>query len=226
MFLVLFFLTIFVIFIIIEFAAIAFNLTGLNKEASRFQAVSLVTNTGFTTTEAELIVRHHTRRKIAYFLMITFYVSLPVLITLLIMILSTGFYLNDLLILLGFILFYFIVVRNPKTLALVEKIIKGFIIRHEIVPASSIEDLFDLKGNYKIVKTVMENHELAGKRVSDLKLNNIDITILAIERGNKLFKTVRGNDTLEIGDKLILYGNLQSIRNMFDTFKPYDEQNY
>ena len=223
MFLILFFLTIIMILIIIEFAAIAFNLTGLNKEASRFQAVSLVTNTGFTTTEAELIVRHRTRRKIAYFLMITFYVSLPVLITLLIMILSAGFNLNDLLIIAGFGLLYLLFFRNPKFLAFIETIIKNFIIKHDIVPASSIEDLFDLKGNYKIVKTIMENKELAGKKVSDLKLNNIDITILAIERGNKLFKTVRGNDTLEIGDKLILYGNLQSIRKTFDSYRPYHE---
>jgi Trk K+ transport system NAD-binding subunit len=67
----------------------------------------------------------------------------------------------------------------------------------------------------------MENSSLAGKKISDLRLNNIDITILAIERGNKLFKTVRGNDTLEIGDKLILYGNINSVKNVFDSFRPY-----
>lgn len=67
----------------------------------------------------------------------------------------------------------------------------------------------------------MENTSLAGKKISELKLNNIDITILAIERGNKLFRTVKGSDTLEIGDKLILYGNINSIKNVFDSFRPY-----
>ncbi len=221
MFLILFFLTIIVIFIIIEFATIAFNLTGLNKEASRFQAISLVTNTGFTTTEAELIVRHRVRRKIAYFLMGTFYVSLPVLITLLIMILSTGFSREELLVLIAFLIFYMFFIRNKKVMGVIEKGIKSIIIRYDIVPASSIEDLFDLKGNYKIVKTVMENSSLAGKKISEIRLNNIDITILAIERGNKLFRTVKGTDTLEIGDKLILYGNINSIKNVFDSFRPY-----
>ncbi len=221
MFLILFFLTIIVIFIIIEFATISFNLTGLNKEASRFQAISLVTNTGFTTTEAELIVRHRVRRKIAYFLMGTFYVSLPVLITLLIMILSTGFSTEEVLVLFAFLIFYIFFIRNKKVLNVIEKGIKAIIIKYDIVPASSIEDLFDLKGNYKIVKTVMENTSLAGKKISELKLNNIDITILAIERGNKLFRTVKGSDTLEIGDKLILYGNINSIKNVFDSFRPY-----
>ena len=223
MFLILFLLTLIVIFVIVEFAAIAFNLTGLNKEASKFQAISLVTNTGFTTTEAELIVRHRTRRKIAYFLMITFYVSMPVLITLLILVLSSGIELNDIFIIIGFVIFYFFFIRNKKVISFIEKFIKNFIVKYEIVPPSSIEDLFDLKGNYKIVKTIMENASLAGKKVSDLKLNNIDITILAIERGNQLFKTVRGNDTLEIGDKLILYGNINSIRKTFDSFRPYDQ---
>ena len=220
MFLLLFFVTILIIFLIVEFASIAFNLTGLNKDASHFQAISLVTNTGFTTTEAELIVRHRVRRKIAYFLMITFYVSLPLLITLLIMVLSAGVNLDDLLLTVGFIFFYAFFIRNKKVMALIERGIKAILIRYEIVPPSSIEDLFDLKGNYKIVKTIMENTELAGKQVSELKLNNINITILAIERGNNLIRTVRGNDTLEIGDKLILYGNINSIRNVFDSFRP------
>jgi len=53
----------FIIFIIAEIGTIAFKMTGLSIETARFQAISLITNTGFTTSEAELIVRDRTRKK-------------------------------------------------------------------------------------------------------------------------------------------------------------------
>jgi hypothetical protein len=54
----------------------------------------------------------------------TFYVSLPVLITLLIMILSTGFSKEELLVLMGFLIFYFFFIRNKKVMAVIEQLLK------------------------------------------------------------------------------------------------------
>jgi len=45
-------------------------LTGLSKETARFQARSIITGTGFTTDEADLIVDHPIRRRIALTLML------------------------------------------------------------------------------------------------------------------------------------------------------------
>jgi len=47
-----------------------FMLTGLSKETARFQARSMITGTGFTTDEADHIVNHPVRRRIALTLML------------------------------------------------------------------------------------------------------------------------------------------------------------
>lgn len=56
--------------IAIRIGAIAFELTGMSRSQSIFQAVSCYTLTGFTTSESEIVVSHPKRRKIALFLMI------------------------------------------------------------------------------------------------------------------------------------------------------------
>jgi uncharacterized membrane protein len=56
--------------VITRIATIALSLTGLSWEASRFQARSAVTGTGFTTSETEKVVNHPVRRKIIMMLMV------------------------------------------------------------------------------------------------------------------------------------------------------------
>jgi len=56
--------------LVARIATRAFMLTGLSKETARFQARSIITGTGFTTDEAEHIVNHPVRRRIALTLML------------------------------------------------------------------------------------------------------------------------------------------------------------
>ncbi|MEZ4474451.1 MAG: TrkA C-terminal domain-containing protein [bacterium] len=53
-----------VAYLVILAASIAFELTGLDRETARFQALSAFTNCGFTTSVSEKIVRHPVRRRI------------------------------------------------------------------------------------------------------------------------------------------------------------------
>lgn len=67
-------LTLMVIFAIsftfVRIAAVALRITGMSEGQARFQALSALTGTGFTTTEAELVVNYPVRRKIISNLMI------------------------------------------------------------------------------------------------------------------------------------------------------------
>ena len=58
---------------IITVGATAYELTGLDREAAKFQALSAFTGTGFTTRISELVVRHPTRRRITSVLIILGY---------------------------------------------------------------------------------------------------------------------------------------------------------
>lgn len=60
----------FVLFLIIymtisDIITVLFQLTGLTEEKARFQVISLLTNSGFTTAESEIIVHSKIRRTLA-----------------------------------------------------------------------------------------------------------------------------------------------------------------
>lgn len=57
-------------FTIVRISAVAMRLTGMTEAQARFQALSALTGTGFTTTEAEMIVNYPIRRKIIANLMV------------------------------------------------------------------------------------------------------------------------------------------------------------
>jgi hypothetical protein len=56
--------------VVIRVATVALVHTGMGREAARFQARSAFTGVGFTTSEAESVVTHPVRRRIAGWLMI------------------------------------------------------------------------------------------------------------------------------------------------------------
>lgn len=55
---------------VVRIAAVAMRLTGLPENIARFQCVSALTGTGFTTHEAEMIANYPVRRKIVIALMV------------------------------------------------------------------------------------------------------------------------------------------------------------
>ena len=63
--LILFALFVIVYIVISDIVTIFFRLTGLTAEKARFQVISLLTNSGYTTREAETIVSSRIRRKLA-----------------------------------------------------------------------------------------------------------------------------------------------------------------
>ena len=63
--LILFVLFIIVYIVISDIITIFFRLTGLTEEKARFQVISLLTNSGFTTRESEAIVSNKVRRHLA-----------------------------------------------------------------------------------------------------------------------------------------------------------------
>ena len=57
-------IAILVSFIVVRIGGFALQLTGIEPEIARFQALSAFSGTGFTTREAERVAGHKTRRRI------------------------------------------------------------------------------------------------------------------------------------------------------------------
>ena len=51
--------------LIIDIFTILFRMSGMTEEKAKFQVISLLTNSGYTTKESELVVSKLLRRKLA-----------------------------------------------------------------------------------------------------------------------------------------------------------------
>jgi len=108
-----------IILAIVKLGSIAFQLTGMEPKMAMFQSLSAFTNTGFTTSAAEGVVQHRTRRVIASVLIILGYIGIVGVIVTLIrsFAVESGSWLPTLrrlvFVLLGIYALYFIFTFTP-----------------------------------------------------------------------------------------------------------------
>jgi len=115
-------------FFLIRLAAVALKLTGMSEHNAKFQAVSALTGTGFTTREAEMVVNYPIRRKIIALLMIAGNLGIvSVISTLMISFVQTDANISAILIqlawMIGMIAFFFTIMLNST----VDRILCGLI---------------------------------------------------------------------------------------------------
>jgi hypothetical protein len=120
----LFFLLVYFIIItaVIEIYVVLFRLTGLKLEVSRFQVISLMTGTGFTTGESELILGHPIRRKLATFLILFGAFSLAVIISTISNFLSDDLRLNHIIYIAGAVMLVFGVLKLARVQTMLAKL--------------------------------------------------------------------------------------------------------
>ncbi|MED3575014.1 hypothetical protein ACTHO0_14260 [Cytobacillus praedii] len=105
------FIYLIIILIVIEIFVILFRLTGLKVEVSRFQVISMMTGTGFTTDESELILGHPIRRKLATFLILFGAFSLAVIISSISQFLAKDIRMTEILTIAGTVIFIFCMLK-------------------------------------------------------------------------------------------------------------------
>lgn len=69
-----FFILIIAYLVIVEIFTVLFRLTGLREDKARFQAISLMTNSGYTSKESELIMNSSIRKNLATLMMLFGYI--------------------------------------------------------------------------------------------------------------------------------------------------------
>ena len=205
-------------FFVVRLAAVALRLTGLPEQNARFQAMSALTGTGYTTTEAEMIVNYPIRRKIITWLMIFGNLGIvSVLSTLMISFVRTDADMSAILTQLGWMVgmtfVFFFIMLNP----FVDRVICGFI-------GFMLEKFTFLGGrHYKRLLqlgnqlSIGEHQFFAQESLSpdDIQLEE-GVSILAIRRRaghTELFSSNVG--LIEPGDSLILLGS----DGLHDNFK-------
>jgi len=209
---------------ILWFGSIALEATGMERSKARFQALSALTNTGFTTSEAENIVSHPRRRYIVGILIFLGSVGIALFLILLFVMLVVGIkpaipqqsaYLLVLAAIPAatFLVLYFLGVTDKLATVVVKWLKRSKYFRPEI----SITEIIYKAGEYSLARlTVGKTAPEVGSRISDTSLSKADIRVLAIEREDKVMFNPEARETVRVGDHLIYLGRTEEIKKTME----------
>ena len=206
---------VFISVMIRKVAAVALQLTGLDKPTANFQALSALTGTGFTTREAELVVNHPMRRKIISVLMITGNAGMVVVVAGLV---SSFLAVSSLWAVLWFMglavalyAIFKVATQNRIARSLSKKIEEKLRERFKL-QERAIGRVLDLGKDFGIAEiTLHEGSPSVGKTLATSDLGKKKILVLAIEREEEKILVARGNHKLRAGDNLICYGSFTEM---------------
>ncbi len=217
--LIIFIILFVLILLLIEILSIVLKLTGLELNKARFQVISILTHTGFTTRESELIVQHPTRRRIASALMIISYVAQITLITLLFNVLTQAS--QNILgtaIALSIMMLFVIVVTQSKYLSerfdkVTEKLLKNKI--KKMNSNGRIEQVLNLSPEFSIYELIVDTESfICDKTLQELQMKEHYIQILKIDRGSEMIDFPRADTRVLAGDRMIVYGKIDALTQL------------
>lgn len=202
---------------ILWFGSIALEATGMERKKARFQSLSALTNTGFTTREAEDVVGHPKRRLIASWLVFLGIAGLVFFALLILILLLFGLKLRPVsptlsilsaLPTVALLVLYWLGVRDkPGT-----KVVQWLKRSRYFNPELSSREIVHQAGDYSIARlTIGRKAPEIACRIGDSSLAKHGITILAIERGDKAFAFPGAEEAVQAGDHLLCYGKTAEI---------------
>ncbi len=208
--------------IVTRIAALALMFTGLSREAARFQARSAFSGVGFTTSEAENIVNHPVRRRIVMLLMLLGNIGVATVIATVMISFSSsadasfGYRLMMLAMLTLGLVSLWICFSSRWVERQMNKVIAWALKRFTDLEVRDYVALLQLADGYAVSEMVIDaQHWLAGGVLKQLRLADEGILVLGIHRPQDGYRGIpRANDQILSGDTLILYGNLEKIREL------------
>ncbi len=190
-------------------ASVALESTGMERTKARFQVLSAITGTGFTTSEAEAIVNHPKRRRIATWLIFIGNTGVIGLIIILLVFVRVGIraptptqIIVIVSVVLAIIMFITLGPLNILTNAIVRLMRRG---RARSYLAAG--EVFHQSGGYAVTRVAIGKKDLPdGLTVKSSGLGERGVVVLAIERGDTVMPFPEDTETLSAGDYLLCYG--------------------
>ncbi len=211
-------LILFILAAVIEVLSVALKLTGLDIQKARFQIISIITSTGFTTKESELISQHPTRRKIAQIIMLISYIGDAAIIGFVLYILQNKKdIVYSLMLILVLITIGLGILRKKWMIRRLEAFIEKQILKgmDKTKKYRTVEEVLKLNDEYGVVEIVIEEKSrLIGKTLKDATLTEKHIQVLNVDRGSHIIHFPSVNYKFKQGDKVIVYGQLKNIRKL------------
>ncbi|SDS39943.1 TrkA-C domain-containing protein [Paenibacillaceae bacterium GAS479] len=204
------------ILLVLRISTVLLVMTGLEPSQSSFQAVSMLTGAGFTTSESELILRHPVRRRIGMVLILFGAFSLAVLISVISSLLSENPHLTLMISIALMLAVVLISLRIPSVNRKVSRWITSHLPSHTEGGPMPMEELADDERNEDVVGLhIASDSALIGKKLRELLPEGEEVVPLVIKRdGEKIRRNVL-DTVLEEGDFILLYGDESIIESKF-----------
>lgn len=205
--------------LITRVATVALTLTGLSREAARFQARSALSGTGFTTSEAETVVAHPVRRRIVATLMLIGSAGLvTVIATLMLSFTNAGDTqaLHRILALVGGLTCVWVLAKSDWVDRRLSWLIAKVLGRWTDLDARDYGALLHLAEQYGVGEIlVREGDWLAARTLEELKLRDEGVVVLGLTLADGAWV---GSPTFDVqihaGERVVAYGPLERLRDL------------
>jgi K+/H+ antiporter YhaU regulatory subunit KhtT len=203
-------------FFIVRAGAIAFKMTGMSWQHAKFQALSAFSGTGFTTKEAESVVNHPQRRKIATWLMIFGNAGIVSVIATSVVAMRGGDVFRTSLTLVVVAVTIFLLLKIATRQEFMKKLtqkIEEKLSEKAKLRKVSMEEVLEQAEGYGVTRiTVDDQFCERDKTLIEAHLKERDILVLSIERGEDIFPNPKATMKIQIGDTLTCFGKLETMR--------------
>lgn len=205
--------------LITRVATVAFTLTGLSREAARFQARSALSGTGFTTSEAESVVAHPVRRRIVATLMLIGSAGLvTVIATLMLSFTGAGESqaLHRILALVGGLTGVWLLARSAWVDRRLSWLIAKILDRWTDLDARDYGALLHLAEQYAVGEILVREEDwLAARTLEELDLRDEGVVVLGLTLADGAWV---GSPTFDVrirpGERVVAYGPVAHLRDL------------
>jgi len=207
-------------FIIVRIGGFALQLTGIEPDVARFQALSAFSGTGFTTREAERVVGNKTRRRIVTILIILGNAGTVTIIATLVASFTqvTGymwFFIRLAIIVGGIFGLYQLIIRSNFGRR-IPAWLQRPVINRVLKEAPTVEEIFRMEKDWGIsLVTIKRGSKSVGQSVADITAEG-GLEILGIDRADTYLTRPDREEEITVGDRLLVYANRKSVKQILD----------
>lgn len=206
--------------IIIEIFSSIFSIEGVQIDKSKFQVISILAGTGFTTNESELMLSTKRRRKLTQILILFSYLfNITIVSTIINLFISTSNVTAEELIIgviltLTNIILLIILNKATRVRKFFDMIIRNIEIKR-MEKRKNPMSIYDRYGDKVIAEVVLIKMNNKLKNTNVMKINiEYGIQILVIKRGEEIISNLNEKINLKEGDVLLVFGAEKLIRKV------------
>lgn len=209
--------------ILIEVFTILYRINGINVEISKFQVISLLTGTGFTTSESEGMIVTKKRRKITQRIMFFSYIfNVSIVSTFVTIFASTATATKEEIpicigLTLFVILFTALFYKTKIARKIIDKIVMT-IINHKKIKKENFMIIYDTYGNKVIAEIELKilSEKIKNKTIEEMGLKEKHrIQLLVLKRKGQVISEIYPDTTIQEGDVVVVFGKMRDIKNAF-----------